>query len=569
MKRVTLIALSLIFFVNGVNAKKPNGEAIASASPYATKAGMAIFKKGGNAFDAAVAVSAVLAVTEPFHSGIGGGGFWLLHDAKTNKNHFIDGRERAPARATADMYLDKSGKPIRYASLFGPKAAAVPGEPAALVYMAKHYGHLPLSVTLAPAIKLAREGYPVDHRYVELAREKPLLKVLRQYPASRQVFLDNGNAPEVGWVLKQNDLANTLESIAKHGKAGFYQGKVAKAMVKAVDSAGGIWRLSDLVSYHVVDRKPLVGHYNGIEIVTAPPPSAGGIALLSMLNILEKYPLDSLPNTKQLHLTIEAMRLAFWDRVQFLGDPDFTPVPVKKLLSAKHVSYLNRFIQKDKATPSVKLSKTKQQPSDVDANTTHFSIIDSQGNLVSATMSVNFLFGSGFVAGNTGVLLNDTMDDFAVKVGAKNVFGLSGETNNVIAAHKRPVSSMSPTFLFTDKRVGVLGTPGGSRIPTMVLLGTLSFADGRHPISWVSRPRFHHQFLPDVVQFENDAFTAKEKKALVAMGYQLKPLNSDYGSKTFNYGEMHAAEWDKANGALYAASDPRHAGLAIVNPHDY
>jgi len=234
MKRLTLIALSLICFAHGVSAKKPNGEAIASASPYATRAGLAIFKKGGNAFDAAVAVSSVLAVTEPFHSGIGGGGFWLLHVAKTNENHFIDGRERAPSQATADMFLDKSGKPIRRASLFGPKAAGIPGEPAALVYMAKHYGKLPLSVSLAPAIKLAREGYPVDHRYVELAREKLLIKGLRQYPASRKIFLDNGNAPEVGWVLKQTDLANTLESIAKKGNAGFYQGKVAKAMVNAV-----------------------------------------------------------------------------------------------------------------------------------------------------------------------------------------------------------------------------------------------------------------------------------------------------------------------------------------------
>lgn len=549
-------------------SEKPPGYAVVTASPYASRIGMKILQEGGNAFDAAVAVTAALAVTEPYHSGIGGGGFWLLYDAKNDKNIFVDGREVAPIAATAKMYLDESGKPIKKLSLFGPMAAAIPGEPAAIAHIAEKYGKLPLTKTLAPAINLAHNGFKVDELYRSIVLNRYINEHLMSYPSTSSIFAPNGKAPKVGSYIIQTDLANTLTKLAQLGKKGFYEGEVAATLVHEVRKHGGIWSLRDLKEYHVVEREPLEGEYMGTKIITAPPPSAGGISLLSMLNILSNYPLSTLPEAQQIHLTIEAMRLAYWDRAEFLGDPDFVTVPVAHLTSLKHAKRLQHFIKQDKATFSEDLDHRENSFEDTSENTTHFSIIDADGNKVSATLSVNFLFGSNFVANGTGVVLNNEMDDFAIKPGTKNVFGLVGGENNSIAPKKRPLSSMSPTFLVAPSRQAILGTPGGSRIPTMLLLSTLAFVNGKTPMYFVPMQRYHHQYMPDVVEYENDAFSLPVSNELTKMGYHLEPLNKDYGSRSFFYGDMQALEWNIKNDALIACSDPRHIGLALVHYDD-
>lgn len=531
----------------------PPGYAVASAHPLATNAGLEILASGGNAFDAAVAVAATLAVVEPYHSGLGGGGFWLLHQDKNHKNIFIDGRETAPQAARKDMYLDPDGKVIPGLSLNGGLAAAIPGHPAALVYIAKSFGRLPLTKTLAPAIKLAKEGFFVDKQFRYFSTMSDRLAFLRKYPATAAIFLNNDQPYSIGDRLIQTDLANTLSLIAKKGAQGFYSGEVAKRLVQGVNAAGGIWTLEDLAHYKIKLREPLVGAYHNMLIITAPPPSAGGVALLTMLNVLDHYPLPSLAKVQWIHYLVEAMRLAYWQQEQFLGDPDFISVPVDKLISANNAKQLSALISPDKAIDS----KVLQGPAvnQEHSSTTHFSIIDTEGNRVAATMTVNYIFGSSVVAKGTGVLLNDEMDDFATKVGEQNVFGLIGSDKNAIAPGRRPLSSMSPTFLELPGRVAILGTPGGSRIPTMVLIASLLFNDSYGAISMVSAMRFHHQYLPDVIQFEPDTFSPAIQEGLKAMGYQLMPLDQYYG-------DMQAITWDKDRNQLTAASDPRNIGLA-------
>jgi gamma-glutamyltranspeptidase/glutathione hydrolase len=531
----------------------PPGYAIASAHPLATNAGLEILAQGGNAFDAAVAVATTLAVVEPYHSGIGGGGFWLLHQEKTHRNLFIDGRETAPRAASKEMYLGPDGKEIPGLSLNGGLAAAIPGHPAALVFIAKNYGRLPLTKTLAPAIKLAKEGFLVDKQFRYYSTMDDRLLQLKKYPATAAIFLKNNQPFLIGDRLVQADLAKTLSLIAEKGEKGFYAGEVAKRLVQGVNAAGGIWTLEDLAEYKIKLREPLVGAYHNMLIITAPPPSAGGAALLTMLNILAKYPLGSVTRLQWIHYVVESMRLAYWQRDQFLGDPDFINVPIDKLISANNANQLRALIVPEKAIDS----KVLQGPSSnqKNTNTTHFSIIDAEGNRVAATMTVNYIFGSSVVAEGTGVLLNDEMDDFATKVGEQNVFGIMGSDKNAIAPGKRPLSSMTPTFLELPGRIAILGTPGGSRIPTMVLIASLIFNESYGAISMVSAMRFHHQYLPDVIQFEPDTFSSTIQEGLKAMGYQLMPLEQ-------NYGDMQAITWDKERNILTATSDPRNIGLA-------
>lgn len=531
----------------------PSGYAIASAHPLATNAGLEILAEGGNAFDAAVAVAATLAVVEPYHSGLGGGGFWLLHQENTRKNIFIDGREVAPKAASENMFLDQDGKVVPGLSLNGGLAAAIPGQPAALVYIARNYGRLPLKKTLAPAIKLAKEGFPVDKQFRFFSTMDDRLEQLKKYPASAAIFLKNGQPYGIGELLVQTDLAKTLSLIAEQGEDGFYKGEIAQRLVKGVNAAGGIWTLEDLAQYKIIVREPLIGAYHNMLIITAPPPSAGGIALLTMLNVLANVPLATCNKVQWIHYVVEAMRLAYWQRNQFLGDPDFVKIPVDKLISAENAKSLSTLISADKPIPSKKLQGNSTKKSH--SSTTHFSIIDSEGNRVAATMTVNFIFGSSVVAEGTGVLMNDEMDDFSTKVGVQNVFGLVGSAKNAIEAGKRPVSSMSPTFLELPGRVAILGTPGGSRIPTMVLIASLLFNDGYGAISMVSAMRFHHQYLPDLLQFEPDTFPPAIQDALKIMGYPLMPLDQYYG-------DMQAITWDKEKNLLTVASDPRGIGLA-------
>jgi len=559
--RKIILAIGCLFLITPVCAKQPSvqppGYAVATANPLATNAALQILAMGGNAFDAAVAAAAVLAVVEPYHSGLGGGSFWLLHQESSHKNTFVDARETAPLSANKEMYLDAAGKLIPGLSLNGGLAAAIPGHPAALVYLAQNYGRLPLKKTLAPAIQFAREGFLVDKQLYRFLRMGDRLEQIKKYPATAAIFLKNGQPYEMGDRLVQADLADTLNRIAEQGKSGFYTGDVAKRLVRSINAAGGKWTLEDLTQYQVKLREPLIGAYHNMLIITAPPPSAGGVTLLTMLNILSHYSLPSLSKVQWIHYVVEAMRLAYWQREEFLGDPDFVKVPVDKLVSAENAKQLHSLIPADKAIPSTVLQG--QQAKDVN-NTTHLSILDAEGNRVSATMTVNYIFGSSVVAAGTGVLLNDEMNDFTTKVGEPNVFGIVGTDKNAIAPGKRPISSMTPTFLELPGRVAILGTPGGSRIPTMVLIASLVFHDGFGAISMVSAMRFHHQFLPDLVQFEPDTFSPEIQEGLKAMGYQLMPL-AQY------YGDMQAITWDKDTNLLTAASDPRAIGLAatVVN----
>ncbi|MEJ2508073.1 MAG: gamma-glutamyltransferase [Gammaproteobacteria bacterium] len=532
----------------------PPAAAIASAHPVATAAGFEILDAGGNAFDAAVAVSATLAVVEPYSSGLGGGGFWLLHRAADGRDVMVDGREKAPLGATRTMYQDAAGKVIPGKSIDGALAAGIPGEPAALVRLARRYGRLSLARDLAPAIRAARQGFKVTPHYRSMAKFR--LKLLRQSPAAAAVFLKDNDVPPLGYVIRQPELARTLEALAREGRRGFYLGPIAKRLVAGSRAAGGIWSAKDLRDYRVVERAPVTGTYHGLRIVSASPPSSGGVALVEMLHILDGYDLSAVSPVVRKHLIIEAMRRAYRDRAEFLGDPDFVKVPVARLTNRYYAAGLREGIRLDKATPSADLPAVAPPPSG--RHTTHFSILDREGNRVAGTLSINWPFGSAYMAPGTGVLFNDEMDDFSAKPGVPNVYGLIGAEANAIAPGKRPLSSMSPTFVEGPKGVAVLGTPGGSRIITMVLLGILDYADGHGPAHWVSLPRFHHQYLPDVVQYEPDAFTASEIAGLQAMGYKLKDVGHTWGN-------MQAVLWDKSHGRVSAASDPRGEGAARVN----
>lgn len=551
---ITATLAALLWMGVAAARSLPPAAAVASAHPIATQAGMKVLREGGNAFDAAVAVSATLAVVEPYSSGLGGGGFWLLHRAADGREVMIDGRERAPGAASRTMYQDRHGNVVPDRSINGPLAAGIPGEPAALVHMAEKYGRLPLSVSLAPAIRAARDGFPVDEHYRRLARFR--LKVLRASAAAAAQFLDHGQVPAVGYVVRQPRLAATLERLARHGADGFYRGPVARALVDGARQAGGIWSLKDLRDYRVVEREPIHGRYRDLRITSAAPPSSGGIVLMEMLNILSGYDLQSVDAVTRKHLIIEAMRRAYRDRAEYLGDPDYVHNPVAMLTDPMYAAGLRASIRLDRATPSAALPGVAGEKL-TGRHTTHFSIIDQQGNRVAATLSVNYPFGSGFVAPGTGVLLNDEMDDFSSKPGVPNVYGLVGAQANAIAPGKRPLSSMTPTMAEGKRGVVLFGTPGGSRIITMVLLGLLEFERGGGAQAMVDLKRFHHQYLPDVVQFEPGALSAEERLGLQRMGYTLKPLHSTYGN-------MQVVFWDRQHHRVEAASDPRGVGQARV-----
>ena len=395
-------------------AARPPVAAVASAHPLATQAGMEILVSGGNAFDAAVAVSAALAVVEPYSSGLGGGGFWLLHRARDGYEVMVDGRERAPLAATRDMYLDADGDVIPGLSVDGALAAGIPGVPAALVHISRRYGRLPLQQNLAPAIQLAREGFEVDGLYRRMAQFR--LAALQDDMAAADIFLQDDEVPEAGHRIVQADLAATLESIARFGDNGFYHGTLARKLVQGVRAAGGIWSLQDLAQYRIVERQPLRGEYRGMRITSAAPPSSGGVALVTMLNMLSAYELDSLDTATRTHVVIESMRRAYRDRAEYLGDSDFVEVPVERLTGMAHARALGQSIELDRATPSSALTGKTIEPEGED--TTHFSIIDGDGNRVAATLSVNYPFGACVVPPGTGVLLNDEMDDFSAKPGA-------------------------------------------------------------------------------------------------------------------------------------------------------
>jgi len=528
--------------------------AIASAYPLATEAGQEVLAKGGNAFDAAVAISAALAVVEPTSSGLGGGGFYLLHRQADGFETMLDAREKAPGAATRDMYLDKATNAVERPSLNGSLAAAIPGEPAAFEYLARKFGNLPLKVSLMPAIRLARQGFPLYTR-VQIAIRFKRDELLRSPEAAKVFLAADGSVPKLGTIIKQPDLAATLEAIANQGASGFYGGRVAKDLVSGVRASGGIWTLADLASYKVIERRPLVGHYHGARIVSASPPSSGGVALVDSLNILSGYDLHAVDSTTRKHLVIEAMRRAYRDRAVYLGDPDFVTMPLAQLINTDYAAGQRSSIRTDKAMPSDMLPGIEAE--NVGMHTTHFSVLDAAGNRVAATISINLFFGSGYMAPKTGVLLNDTMDDFSIKPGKPNAFGLVGNAANAIAPNKRSLSSMTPSFVETPTGLMIIGTPGGSYIISMVLLGTLDYLDGMSAAGIVKDPRYHHQYLPDVVDYEKGALAETEIARLRAMGHALKE-----GSR--QWGNMQVITWDFATGKVEAASDPRGEGEELV-----
>lgn len=531
-------------------ATRPSQAAIASANAYATDAGMEVLAQGGNAFDAAVAVSATLGLVEPESSGIGGGAFMLLRDAKSGRDVFVDARERAPLAATRDMFLDADGEPVRQRSIDGALAAAIPGLPAGLEHLASKYGRLPLSKSLAPAIRLAREGWkfgPKNSAMLGYRRD-----VLAGNPAAAALFLRQGQVPALGTVMRNEDYARTLELLAAKGADGFYRGDYARRLVAGVRQAGGIWSERDLAEYRVVERQPIRLQHRGYEIVTAPPPSSGGVALATILHILEGYGYPELERVPRVHLMVEAMRRAYRDRAAYLGDPDFVSVPVPLLASREYAAGLRAGIHPDRATPSELLPSAMVSPSRPD--TSHFSIVDTEGNLVAVTQTVNLPYGNAVVVPGTGFLLNNEMDDFSVKPGVPNAYGLVGEDANAIAPGKRPLSSMTPTFLVGKDRVAALGTPGGSRIVTMVLLGLLELMDGGSAQDAASAPRFHHQYLPDQLSAEPEAFTAEEVAALKARGHDVQVGDRSWGN-------MNVVQWRRDTGAVETGTDPRWKGV--------
>ncbi|WP_375741035.1 gamma-glutamyltransferase [Pseudomonas boanensis] len=548
------LLVTLLLLAGALQAAEPGRAAVATPNPAATVAGMETLNQGGNAFDAAVAISAALAVAEPYGSGLGGGGFFLLRQAGAKPVYrFLDARERAPRAAHAKLYK-RNGRIQTGLSLDGPLAAAIPGLPAALVDLAGHYGRLPLNDSLTPAIRLARDGISVDRIYRERASWR--LAALRDDPESARLFLDHrGEIPEEFSLLRQPDLADTLEHIARYGKAGFYAGHTAEKMVQSVRAAGGIWTLTDLADYRTVERQPIrFSLAEGRELISAPPPSAGGIALAQSLAMLQQLPWQKADRIQRTHYVVEVLRRAYRDR-GLLGDPDFVRIPTTKLLDAGYLEGLAEGIDARRATPSSSLPPSP--PWSEGDHTTHFTVIDKDGNAVAATLSINLPFGAAFTVPETGVLLNDEMDDFAADPGGANAYGLAGSQANAIAAGKRPLSSMSPTFIESEQEFAAFGTPGGSRIPSMVLLSVLEYLSGQPVARWPAVARYHHQYLPDQIEHEPGAFSASESAELRARGYSLKPLER-------NYGNQQVLFWNKAKRTLEAASDPRGLGLSEV-----
>nr|WP_309576785.1 gamma-glutamyltransferase [Moraxella osloensis] len=476
---------------------------VASEQGLATQVGLDILKQGGNAIDAAVAVGFALAVVLPNAGNIGGGGFMVLHDDKTGKDVAIDFREIAPAKASRDMYLDNQGNVIDGKSLFTHDASGVPGTVAGMEYALKKWGTMPLSKVLEPAIKLADKGFIVSDVLAQTLKEEK--STLGKWSASKAIFFKNGEPLKSGDLLVQKDLAKSLRLIAKQGAKAFYQGEIATKIAKEMQSQGGTMTLEDLKAYKVVERQPIIGDYRGYKVVTMPPPSSGGVHLIEILNMLEHYPIkeDGVNSAKNIHHMAESMKLAYADRSEYLGDPDFVKIPVTGLTSKAYANERVKTIDDNKARLSSTIKPGKPQPYESD-QTTHYSVMDKAGNAVAVTYTLNLNFGSGIVVEGTGILLNNEMDDFSVKPGVPNAFGLVGGAANAIEAKKRPLSSMTPTIVMKNNKPWlVTGSPGGARIITTVLQSVVNTIDHEmNPAEAIITPRVHHQWLPDELRVE-------------------------------------------------------------------
>lgn len=520
---------------------------VASEQGLATQVGLDILKQGGNAIDAAVAVGFALAVVLPNAGNIGGGGFMVLHDDKTGKDVAIDFREIAPAKASRDMYLDNQGNVIDGKSLFTHDASGVPGTVAGMEYALKKWGTMPLSKVLEPAIKLADKGFIVSDVLAQTLKEEK--STLGKWSASKAIFFNNGEPLKSGDLLVQKDLAKSLRLIAKQGAKAFYQGEIATKIAKEMQSQGGTMTLEDLKAYKVVERQPIIGDYRGYKVVTMPPPSSGGVHLIEILNMLEHYPIkeDGVNSAKNIHHMAESMKLAYADRSEYLGDPDFVKIPVTGLTSKAYANELAKTIDDNKARLSSNIKPGKPQPYESD-QTTHFSVMDKAGNAVAVTYTLNLNFGSGIVVEGTGILLNNEMDDFSVKPGVPNAFGLVGGAANAIEAKKRPLSSMTPTIVMKNNKPWlVTGSPGGARIITTVLQSVVNTIDHEmNPAEAIITPRVHHQWLPDELRVEEGISPDTIK------------LLQDKGHKVVTKAPMGRIQIIQADDSgFYGYSDPR------------
>ena len=537
--------------------KAKNGMVV-TVSPLATEVGVNILKDGGNAVDAAVAVGFALAVTYPYAGNLGGGGFMVIH-LNNGKNTSIDFREKAPLKAFREMYLDENGNFLPELSQQGATSAGVPGSVAGLIYALKKYGTLPLARVIQPAIDLAKHGFILDEWTAESFKNH--LNDFKKYPAAFKKFTKNGIPYEKGDLFVQPDLAWTLEQIRDYGQKGFYDGKVAELLTKQMKEMGGYITKEDLKKYRPVERKPVTGTYRGYEVVSMPPPSSGGIALIELLNILENYNIDrdDWGSSKHIHRLVEAMKYTYADRTAHLGDEDFYPVPKKMLLSKKYAKKIYESIS-DTATPSKKIKEGDPSKFTESTETTHYSIYDKSGNAVSVTTTINSAYGSKVVVEGAGFLLNNEMDDFSAKPGVPNQFGLLGSEANSIQPEKRMLSSMSPTIVLKNgKPFIVVGSPGGSTIITVVLQVIMNVIDFDMNIQEaVDAPRIHHQWFPDKIFTERFAVVKDVRENLEKLGYEFANLYP-----TFRIiGRAQAILIDQKSGVIYGASDPRSLGKA-------
>ncbi|CNE36574.1 gamma-glutamyltranspeptidase [Yersinia similis] len=543
----------------------------------ASQVGADILKMGGNAVDAAVAVGYAQAVVNPCCGNIGGGGFMTIHLAD-GTDTFINFRETAPSTANADMYLDKDGNVTKDASLYGYLAVGVPGTVLGMDSAQKKYGKLTRQQVMAPAIRLARDGFILTRADTDIL--DTTVKRFCQDPESARIFLrKDGEALQPGDRLVQADLADTLSAISEKGPNAFYQGKIPQAVEAAAKKRGGILTAADFADYKITETAPITCSYRGYKFVSAPPPSSGGVTLCETLNVLEGYNLKSMGfnSADYIHTLTEAMRHAYMDRNTFLGDPEFVKNPLDRLLSKSYADDIRKQIVANKATPSVEV-QPGMQPHEK-PETTHYSIVDHEGNAVSTTYTVNGRFGAVVIAPGTGFFLNNEMDDFTVKVGEQNLYGLVQGATNAIAPGKRPLSSMSPTLVTKDgKTFMVLGSPGGSRIISITLQTALNVIDhGMAPQEAVDAPRIHHQWLPDEVYYEQRGVSADSLNILKNMGYKmveqspwgaaeliLVGLPGVEGVSPANSGNDSAVSGKVREGYLYGANDVRRpAGAAI------
>ncbi|WBW49803.1 gamma-glutamyltransferase [Peptoniphilus equinus] len=525
---------------------------VMSTNPLANQVGKDVLDQGGNAIDAAVAVGYMLSVVHPSAGNIGGGGFALIHTAD-GKTKALDFREMAPKKATKDMYLDKDGNVVEGKSVTGYQAAGVPGTVKGMSDMLNEYGTMQLSDLLQPAIKTAREGFALTERQAETFVEEK--ERMQQFETtSRYFFKANGEAYKENEVLKQEDLAKTLERIAKYGPSDFYRGETAKLIVKDMEKHGGLITAEDLADYKTVWREPVKGTYRGYDIISMSPPSSGGTHIIEILNIMENADVKNMGalSSETIHLMAEAERQAYADRAEYMGDPAFVKVPVNELIDKAYAKKIYQRIvdNKDKAIPSSEVKAGLELPYESD-QTTHYSVIDSKGNAVSVTYTINWTFGSGAAVDGAGFLLNDEMDDFSVKPGVANIYGAVGGDANAIEGGKRPLSSMSPTIILKDGELYmVVGSPGGTRIITTVLQVISNVIDHEMTLSEaVAAPRFHMQWQPDVIRVEKDTLVKDVEKNLEAMGYKI--------SKEPVMGDVNAILRDLDTGAFYGAKDPR------------